>query len=163
MKGGVGCAVERMGTLSVAALAVVNAMGDGRDARGEIIAGARTPDGGFADSRRLGALQGGGPRGGGPLRNTTIAVVATSAPISRVALSAMAKAASAALYRRITPSGKSVDGDVVFALAPLTGAPAPASQVEALAVEALERAIERGLRLARGRDGIPGLADGELR
>jgi hypothetical protein len=31
--------------------------------------------------------------------------------------------------------------------------------IEALAVGALERAIERAVRLARGRDGIPGLAD----
>ena len=32
-------------------------------------------------------------------------------------------------------------------------------RVEALAVAALEHAIERAGRLARGRDGIPGLAD----
>jgi hypothetical protein len=32
-------------------------------------------------------------------------------------------------------------------------------QVEALAVQALEVAIERAVRTARGRDGIPGLAD----
>jgi hypothetical protein len=31
--------------------------------------------------------------------------------------------------------------------------------IEALAVGALERAIERAVRLAHGRDGIPGLAD----
>jgi hypothetical protein len=30
---------------------------------------------------------------------------------------------------------------------------------EALAVLALESAIERAVRLARGRDGVPGLAD----
>jgi hypothetical protein len=37
---------------------------------------------------------------------------------------------------------------------------APAApHVEALAVQALEMAIERGVRTARGRDGIPGLAD----
>jgi hypothetical protein len=32
-------------------------------------------------------------------------------------------------------------------------------QVEVLAVAALEGAIERAVRMARGRDGIPGLAD----
>jgi hypothetical protein len=32
--------------------------------------------------------------------------------------------------------------------------------VEVLAVQALESAIERAVRTARGRDGIPGLADG---
>jgi hypothetical protein len=32
-------------------------------------------------------------------------------------------------------------------------------RAEALAVAALEEAIERGVRLATGRDGLPGLAD----
>jgi hypothetical protein len=31
--------------------------------------------------------------------------------------------------------------------------------IEAVATAALERAIERAVRLARGRDGVPGLAD----
>jgi L-aminopeptidase/D-esterase-like protein len=37
--------------------------------------------------------------------------------------------------------------------------PALALALERLAVEATERAIERAVRLARGRDGVPGLAD----
>jgi hypothetical protein len=32
-------------------------------------------------------------------------------------------------------------------------------QIEALAVRALETAIERAVKLAKGREGIPGLAD----
>ena len=67
--------------------------------------------------------------------------------------------ATAALYRRITPTGTTLDGDVVFALCPHEGAGFPTLQVEALAVRVLEMAIERAVRLARGRDGIPGLAD----
>jgi L-aminopeptidase/D-esterase-like protein len=100
--------------------------------------------------------------------NTTLAVVATTAALDRVALQQLARAASAALLRRITPCGTAFDGDVVFAVAPLPepGAPvdAPRSgpdvlQVEMLAVVALEAAIERAVRHAVGRDGIPGLAD----
>jgi hypothetical protein len=47
---------------------------------------------------------------------------------------------------------------VIFAVCPVEGPTAPALQVEGLAVAALEQAIERAVRLAVGRDGIPGLA-----
>ena len=85
----------------------------------------------------------------------------TNAALSATeALTQLAHASAAALYRRITPTGTSFDGDVIFALSPLAGGvAAPLLQVETLAVASLEQAIERGVRLARGRDGIPGLAD----
>jgi L-aminopeptidase/D-esterase-like protein len=97
--------------------------------------------------------------GASAAQNTTLCVVISSAPLSRVELQQLAHAASAALFRRITPAGTTFDGDVVFTLCPLAGAPASPVQVETLAVAALEEAVERGVRLARGRDGIPGLAD----
>jgi hypothetical protein len=48
---------------------------------------------------------------------------------------------------------------VIFALGPVSGRAGNPIQVETLAVAALEHAIERAVRTARGRDGIPGLAD----
>jgi L-aminopeptidase/D-esterase-like protein len=80
--------------------------------------------------------------------NTTLAVVATNAALSRSAVSELAQAASAALYRRITPAGTSYDGDIVFALCQHEGLSVPLVQVEALAVRVLETAIERAVRLA---------------
>lgn len=162
MKGGVGCWVEQVGDLAVGALAVVNALGDVRDAAGRIIAGARANDGSFIDVERALAQQGSGLRAPGAraMHNTTLAVVATNALLTRVELAQLARASGAALARRITPVGTSFDGDVVFAVCPLAGTSASAVQVEALAARALETAVERGVRLARGRDGIPGLADG---
>jgi L-aminopeptidase/D-esterase-like protein len=159
MKGGVGAALATGGDVTVGALAVVNALGDVRDAQGKIIAGARG-DGGFIDSARL-LRDHSDPRrfGAAAPPNTTLCVVISSAPLSRVELRQLAQAASAALFRRITPAGTTFDGDVVFALSPVSGAPASPVQVEALAVAALEDAVERGVRMARGRDGIPGLAD----
>jgi L-aminopeptidase/D-esterase-like protein len=154
MKGGVGCWFEQVDQLMVGAVAVVNAFGDVRDAQGNIIAGARLPDGTFADSARI--LANGppafparpatteSPAGG----NTTLAVVATNAALSRSAVSELAQAASAALYRRITPAGTSYDGDIVFALCQHEGLSVPLVQVEALAVRTLEQAIERAVRLA---------------
>jgi L-aminopeptidase/D-esterase-like protein len=96
------------------------------------------------------------------LQNTTLAVVAVDVPLGRQALAQVARAASAALFRRITPCGTSFDGDVVFAVCPHHGAeadPAAAFRAEVLAAEALGAAIERGVRRAVGRDGVPGLAD----
>jgi L-aminopeptidase/D-esterase-like protein len=161
MKGGVGCHVERAEGLAVGALAVVNALGDVRDADGRIIAGARGADGAFADLARTLAR---GAAGGADFaelagQSTTLAVVATSAALTRVELGALARAASAALYRRVTPAGTPFDGDIVFACCPVDGPEAPPLQLEALAARALEHAIERAVRLAKGRDGIPGLAD----
>lgn len=159
MKGGFGVAVRESSGCAAAAMVAVNAFGDVRDGTGRIIAGARR-DGAFVDSAQL--LAGGGPAlafGGAAAPNTTLAVIALDAAFSRVELQQVARAATAAYHRRITPAGSSFDGDIVFALAPMDGPRAPLAQAEMLAVAALEEAIERAVRLARGRDGIPGLAD----
>lgn len=154
MKGGVGCWFEQVDELMVGAVAVVNAFGDVRDAHGNIIAGARGADGTFLDSARL--LADGSPPF--PARaatteapivaNTTLAVVATNAALSRSAVGELAQAASAAFFRRITPAGTSYDGDIVFALCRHEGLTVPLVQVESLAVRTLETAIERAIRLA---------------
>jgi L-aminopeptidase/D-esterase-like protein len=167
MKGGFGCATARDAGARVVAMAVVNALGDVRGADGSIIAGARSHDGGFLDSARLAAAGELARRiGDVTSENTTLALVGVDSPLTRLELAALARAASAALYRRITPTGTSLDGDVVFAVSPIDGrrkrVGAGALHVEALAVQALESAIERAVRTARGRDGIPGLADGAL-
>ncbi|HEY2067656.1 MAG TPA: P1 family peptidase [Gemmatimonadaceae bacterium] len=150
MKGGIGVGAEDAGTLSVRALAVVNAMGDVRDAAGRIVAGARTPDGEWLDTEAMLARGQTEP----PARfeqvagrSTTLCVVSTNAALDRVQLGALARAASAALYRRITPVATLFDGDVVFATSPLDGGVAAAAlQIEALAVRALATAIERAVR-----------------
>jgi len=151
MKGGVGCGAMDAGALVVRAIAAVNALGDVRDAGGRIVAGARADDGTWLDSAALIARGGDEPPRFDVLagRNTTLAVVATNAALDRAALGALAHAASAALYRRITPAATPFDGEVIFATAPVSGGvTTSAAQVEALAVRALEMAIERGVRTA---------------
>ena len=64
-----------------------------------------------------------------------------------------------ALFARVVPAGTRFDGDLIFAMAPLAGPSAPQEACEQHAVRALGDAIERAVRLAHGRDGIPGLAD----
>lgn len=166
MKGGFGCAVvesTEYEELCVGAFAVVNAFGDVRDANGQIIAGARNADGTFADTARVmqGKTRPAAQFEEAVMRNTTLVVVACSTPLTSVELQALAHASGAGLFRRITPVGTSFDGDVMFAVSPAQGGRSRAQPmvIEALAVEAVEQAIERAVRLARGRDGIPGLAD----
>ena len=149
MKGGIGTGAADAGDVVVRALAVVNAVGDVRDGGGRIVAGARTADGGWLDSAKWMARGAGEPRRFDSVagHNTTLCVVSTNIALDRVALGSVARAASAALFRRITPVGTSFDGDVIFATAPTASeVDAPSAQVEALAVEALEAAIERAVR-----------------
>ncbi|MGH6995652.1 MAG: P1 family peptidase [Stellaceae bacterium] len=162
MKGGVGCAERGSAGVWVAAVAVVNAFGDVRDGNGRIIAGARGADGRFLDVNRMlvdEPQQLAAMAADQRIQNTTLGVVATNAALDRIQLSQLARAAGAALFHRITPAGSAFDGDVVFALGAAQGIDASALHVEALAVAALEEAIERGVRLARGYPGFPGLAD----
>ena len=148
MKGGVGIAVAEGASCAAAAVVAVNAFGDVRDAAGTIVAGARNADGAFVDTAR--AIAGGMPTAsfGAAAPNTTLAVVAIDAAFSRLELQQIARSATAAYHRRITPAGTSVDGDIIFALAPMKGPAAPLPQAELLAIRALEEAIERAVRLA---------------
>lgn len=137
------------GTVRCAALAVVNAYGAVRDAAGRVVAGP--PDDERPDAMPEAATDTAATPVS-PFGNTTLAVVATTTPLDRVALAQLARAASAALYRRITPVGTTFDGDVVFAVCPVAPVPAlePAATLalERAAVLALEAAIERAVRHA---------------
>jgi L-aminopeptidase/D-esterase-like protein len=164
MKAGVGSWSERLpdGT-SVGALAVVNAFGDVWREHGSMIAGARSLDGtGFLDT--MAALR--DPQlmpmlaraRGGEGQNTTLAVVATDATLTKAEASKLAQMAQDALARTIRPVHTPFDGDTVFALA--TGRrPAPHLLVlGSIAADVLARAIERAALLAQGMGGVPGVA-----
>lgn len=156
--GGVGSASARLGARTVGALAVVNALGDVRDAAGRIVAGARTDDGDFLDADAFLRAQGGPDAFGGADdapgvgTNTTLVAVATDAPLSPVALERLARMASNGLARRIAPVNTPFDGDVVVAAstAPDVADPPPGRVMAlgSLAAEVVARAIERGVRPA---------------
>lgn len=156
MKGGVGIAVAEANGAAVAGIAAVNAFGDVCGADGRVIAGARGGADGVGAEQWLAAH---GLAGAfSTAHNTTLSVLIVDGVLDKAALRGVAHAAGAALHRRVRPAGSMVDGDVIFALCPLSGAPADAVRAEMLAVQALEQAIERGVRTAVGRDGVPGLA-----
>ncbi|MBI5601111.1 MAG: P1 family peptidase [Gemmatimonadetes bacterium] len=156
MKGGLGIAVVDASEAAACAIAAVNAFGDVCDAEGRVLAGARH-EGGCAGTERVLATRGLAGAFGGA-HNTTVAVIVVDGVLDKLALQGVARAAGAALHRRVRPAGSLVDGDVIFALSPLTGAPADPVRAEMLAVAALEQAIERAVRTAVGREGVPGLA-----
>ncbi len=151
MPGGLGsAAVELEGGL-VAALAVVNAFGDVLDGAGRIIAGARDAAGAFVDTAAY--LRENPPPRRFPSRpgtNTTLAVVATDHPLSRLQLLYVARQAMNGIVRRISPANTQFDGDLVFAVstAPAVEEPAPSEllRVGLCAEWALAEAIERAVK-----------------
>lgn len=159
MKGGIGTAsISLSGGLVVAALVAVNAVGDVVDpATGEVVAGARDGQGGFADARRL--LRA-GVIGRSPGENTTIGVVATNATLTQAQATKMAQMAHDGLARAIVPAHTPSDGDTIFALA--TGAhegPANLTVIGGLAAEVMADAVLRAVRTATGVAGIPSVSD----
>lgn len=155
--GGLGCWSGRVAGHAFFGLAVVNALGDIRGEDGRIIAGARRSDGGFANAARL--LREHGARAGAdfgrvaetpePGTNTTLAVVATDAPLSRAALAALARMAATGVARRITPVNTPFDGDIVFALSTSAEAatvdPRDLLALGAAGAWVLEQAVERAV------------------
>ncbi|MEK8032960.1 P1 family peptidase [Ideonella sp. DXS29W] len=164
MKGGLGCAVLRVGEVAIAAIVAVNALGDVRDpASGAIVAGARTADGrGLRDS--IAALaRGEGPASGLSGLNTTIGIVATNAQLDKAQAHRLAAMAQAGLARCIHPVHTQHDGDLLFALA--TGGipghvePHQLSVLGTFAAEAVSQAVLRGVRAAHGLPGLPAVRD----
>lgn len=159
MKGGAGTAsVALESGLVVGAVVVVNAVGDVIDpSTGEVVAGARADDGGFADARRIIRE---GPTSTPPRQNTTIGVVATNARLTQSQATKVAQMAQDGLARAIVPSHTPGDGDTIFALA--TGrleSGFDTGQVGALAAEVVTEAILRAVRAATGLPGLPAATD----
>jgi L-aminopeptidase/D-esterase-like protein len=156
-KGGIGTASLRAGGATVGALVVVNAGGDVVDpATGSIVAGARDPQtGAYAGSVAL-VLGGGDPPA--PGAQTTLAVVATDAPLDAAQANHLASVAHDGLARTIRPVHTMFDGDTAFALATGSGpppAPDTLTRLAVLAVEAVERATLNAVRRATPMGGLP--------
>ncbi len=155
MKGGVGSANISDGELVVAALAVVNAVGDVVDGRGEVLAGARGSNGEFLAKQN--PLRKFAMRKILPVTNTTLVVVASNAKLSKVVTNRVAQRAQNGIARAIMPAHTSFDGDVTFALS--SGVvDANLDLVAELGAEVTAQAIRKAVRAAKSADGVPGLA-----
>ena len=157
MKSGIGSfTVTLPGGVLVASLVAVNAFGDVRDpATGKIVAGARkAPDSReFADGNEI-VKQSAPP----PLvrTNTTLAVVATNAALSKVEATLLAQFASLGMARAIYPVNTTNDGDTVFALSHGERR-ADINSLGVAAADAVAQGILRAVRLAKTLGGVPGL------
>ena len=151
MKGGIGHASVRVGPWVVGALVACNAVGDVIDpATGQVLAGARTPDGQHLLDTQRALLA--GERGSRPLpgTNTTIGVVATNAALSKSQSKRLAMSAHDGLARSIRPAHTTLDGDTLFALATGTqDAPVDLMLLTVMAAEATALATVDAIAKAR--------------
>jgi L-aminopeptidase/D-esterase-like protein len=160
MKAGIGSAAIKLPNgLVVAAIVAVNAVGDIIDPwTGQVIAGARGPDGKLLDARKL--IRGGGAREGRSGENTTIGVVATNARLTKVQAQKMAQMAHDGYARAISPVHTPGDGDTIFSAATGTwDGQANYGQIGSLAAEAMADAIVRAATQATASNGVPSARD----
>ncbi|MEV0175757.1 P1 family peptidase [Streptomyces sp. NPDC050803] len=168
LKGGVGAASAVLESgATVGALVVANAVGDVMDPEtgvlyGELFQGrvdyppAHTHE---AARRRLAETT---AKNAPPPLNTTLAVVATDADLSKAQAQKLAGTAHDGIARAVRPVHLLHDGDTVFALA--TGArpldpdrPLALNEILAAGADVVTRAIVRAVRAAESVDGLGGV------
>jgi len=163
-KTGLGTASQRLGDqLIVAALVAVNAFGDVYDPQTQrIIAGVRSPAGGYANTVEIMiALTGQEPANFRPGTNTTLAVVATNAQLSKNEATKMAQMAQAGLARTLRPSHTHLDGDTIFALS-YGRQKADINLLGTVAADVLAEAVVLAVKTAEPLAGLPSASSGSL-
>jgi L-aminopeptidase/D-esterase-like protein len=163
MKGGFGTAASSIelqdggeARLQVAAAAVTNCVGDVLNADGSVLAGARSPSGGWlVEQDPLRRFPDRPPAAVGT--NTTLMVVATNARLTKVQANRLAQRAHDGLAVAVRPAHTTHDGDTAFALAS-GGVEAPFDLVANAAAEMVAEAIRNSVRAAASVGGVPGLA-----
>jgi L-aminopeptidase/D-esterase-like protein len=154
MKSGLGTASQRLPNgLVVGAIVAVNAVGEVRHPEtGEILAGPRDEQGEIVDSLTLMKKQ------AAPLippgTNTTIAVVASNANLTKTEASKVAQMAHNGLARTIRPVHTMYDGDTIFAVA-TGGVAASVDLVGALSADVLVQAVVQAVLHAESAGGLP--------
>ena len=147
MKSGLGFYAVEIGDLKLAAIVVVNAIGDVYDERtGKKIAGLLTPDRKhFADPRdilyNLKAQISPAAR-----ENTTIGMIITNGNFDKTQLTKIASMTQNAYARSIKPVGTLFDGDTIYA-ASVGEVNADLNMVGTLAAEVMSEAIRRAVNI----------------
>ena len=154
MKGGVGYAGRTGAGALVAAVAVVNSVGDVLDEDGRELAGARAATGGWLARRtperwlpRQSLVVG---------TNTTLVAVLTDAAMSKPEAGRLAQRAHDGIARAVLPAHTTNDGDTAYALAAGVRA-APFELIATLAVQCVSTAIRNAVLHAAPVAGVPGL------
>ncbi len=170
LKGGLGSASVDLGQgVRVGALVAVNPFGSVIDPRtGALLAAHLEIDGEFGPLPRPTAIAAPLTPTPTPVRNTTIAVVATNLELTKAQATKLAQMAQDGLARAISPAHTLFDGDTVFALAtgqvPLASlqaeaawGPVPAALIRAgaAAADTLSRAIVHAILQAESVGEVP--------
>jgi len=147
-KTGLGLYAVQAGNLKMAAVVVLNALGDVYDPKnGQMVAGLKAEDGtGFSNtcqelyrlSQRTDLFTGN--------TNTTIGAILTNGRFSKAEMSKLASMARSAYARCINPVGTMADGDTIYA-ASIGSVPADINMAGTLAAEVMAEAILRAARL----------------
>ena len=149
MNGGfAGAAIELPGGVIIAAVVVVNALGDViNPVNGKIVAGACDPEAGkFADTFHRMIHHAFDVPGEGT--NTTLAVVATNAAFNKEEMNKIAKMGQSGITRATRPAHTMHDGDAVFALSiGDTELKADINVVGAAAAHVISQAIVRAVEI----------------
>jgi L-aminopeptidase/D-esterase-like protein len=153
MKGGLGISSRAEGSLVVAAVAVVNAVGDVLAPDGSVLAGARMADGSWVAGTSLGRTRFLARQSLKDLGNTTLAVVMTNAVLTKVETNRVAQRGHDGMARAVKPVHTSFDGDIVFALSSGSVAAHP-DLVAELGADAVAEAIRNGVVSATPMGGI---------
>jgi L-aminopeptidase/D-esterase-like protein len=158
-KGGIGSASLDLGNgVILAALMVVNAVGDVVDQDGSILAGVRTPPDGKHFAGTLNLLKQSQPPTPTAGTNTVIGVVATNAKLNKEETNILATMAQDGLAQAVRPAHSVFDGDTLFALA--TGEVASnINIVGAYAADVTALAIRNAVRAATSLGGLPAARD----
>lgn len=144
MKSGLGFHAVEVGSLKIAAVVVVNSLGDIFDEHGKKIAGLLTADRkNFADScaalYKLAAQKILCDR-----TNTTLGMIITNGDFDKTQLTKIAAMTRNAFARSIKPVGLMLDGDTIYA-ASIGTVPADLNMVGTLAAEVMSVAIRKSL------------------
>ena len=159
MKGGLGTWSERLDSgVTVGAIVAVNAFGDViNPENGQLLAGTRNPMArGLVHTAEL--MKRGREMGDFVSANTTIAVVATDAALTKEEANKVAQMAHDGLARTIAPVHTMFDGDAVFCLS--TGDKrSHVNIIGTVAAEVLAQAVIRAVTLAESLGGVPAVRD----
>ena len=154
-KGGLGAAsLPLAGGGTIAAVAVVNAVGDVIGEDGSVLAGQRRGDGYLSSAEAL--------RSGTSIRSswgeaTTLVVVLTDVALTKTEAWMCARAANAGVARAVSPVWTAFDGDTVFCASTCAVSGDPLA-VSVTAPEVVVDAIRHGLLAATGAPGCPAVS-----
>jgi len=156
MKGGLGISVIEAGDSKIAALSIVNSVGDIIDSDGETVAGA------LNDQKEFIAANGQMIRwhnlAPGMGENTVLSVLMTNARLSKMQIYLMTKRAQNGLARVINPVSTSYDGDILFGISSNKVASDPEYVYEA-ATEVIRLSVISAVKHAISSGGFPAVQE----